>query len=233
MAALIPRWLWLCNKISIPYSPWQKPVWKDTIRSTTLRRGKNAGCIVSGRQATKLKIVSRSKHKAIVFDEADHMLILANKQLFQTGRVSILLAQSQCQEHAYEVWLYGKPLIISTNTWDATADEWLPANSILVPICKFLNLYFIFDLIYLLIVYIWFFIIYNNIDNFNLIFTPGSQLCEAVGVTQKGACLAGRRCCSPQWLASLAVAQKVRPGWATTSVNTTCLVMQSIYIFFK
>ena len=57
MAALIPRWLWLCNKIPIPCSPRRKPAWKDTIRSTTLRRGKNAGGIVSGRQATKLKIV--------------------------------------------------------------------------------------------------------------------------------------------------------------------------------
>ena len=87
-----------------------------------------------GVKQPNLKSFSRSKHKAIVFDEADHTLILANKQLFQAGTVSILLVQSQCQEHAYEVWLYGVPLIISTNTWDATADEWLPANSILVPV---------------------------------------------------------------------------------------------------
>ena len=50
-----------------------------------------------GVKQPNLKSFSRSKHKAIVFDEADHTLILANKQLFQAGTVSILLAQSQCQ----------------------------------------------------------------------------------------------------------------------------------------
>ena len=86
------------------------------------------------RQATKLKIVLSIQTQSDRVRRGRSDARLGQQAVVQAGTVSVLLAPSQCQEHAYELWLYGVPLIISTNTWDATADEWLPANSILVPV---------------------------------------------------------------------------------------------------
>ena len=81
----------------------------------------------------------RGKHRSIVFDEGDEFMVLQNKQLFQSGLDMVTLAQSNCQQFAYSVWLYGVPLIISTNSWydvkvSPSDREWLDRNSVVVPV---------------------------------------------------------------------------------------------------
>lgn len=85
-----------------------------------------------------VKGFDRGKHAAIVMDEADHLMVFNNKQLFQSGLDAIMLAQSTCQGHAYSVWLYAVPIIVSTNDWRRTATPeqkaWLDANSVVVAV---------------------------------------------------------------------------------------------------
>ena len=80
-----------------------------------------------------MKAFERGRHEAIVFDEAHHRMVFSSKQLFQAGLDEITLSQSNCQEHAYAVWMYGAPLIVSTNEWMLGAEPhekaWLNANS--------------------------------------------------------------------------------------------------------
>ena len=64
-----------------------------------------------------LRTFRRHQHRCIVFDEASHIMVFNNKQVFQAGVDSVMLGQSNCNEHAYSVWLYGVPLIVSTNDW--------------------------------------------------------------------------------------------------------------------
>ena len=89
-----------------------------------------------------LKRFRRDIHKCIVFDEANHKLVFDNKQVFQAGLVQVQLAQSTCQEHAYQVFLYGVPMIVSTNEWCLGAADhekaWLDANSVVVSVTEHL-----------------------------------------------------------------------------------------------
>ena len=74
----------------------------------------------------------------MLFAEAHHRMVFSNKQLFQAGLDEITLSQSNCQEHAYAVWMYGAPLIVSTNEWMLGAEPhekaWLNANSRVVKV---------------------------------------------------------------------------------------------------
>ena len=78
----------------------------------------------------------RPFHRCVVCDEASHDLVCSNKQVFQAGLDTVQLGQSQCNQHAYQTFLYAMPLIICTNDWlvDATEDqvEWCNANSVVV-----------------------------------------------------------------------------------------------------
>jgi hypothetical protein len=89
-----------------------------------------------------MKHFERGRHKAIVFDEAHHRMVVSNKQLFQAGLDEVTLSQSNCQEHAYAVWMYGVPLIVSTNEWLMGAEPhevaWLNSNSVVIKIDKHL-----------------------------------------------------------------------------------------------
>jgi hypothetical protein len=90
--------------------------------------------------APNLKAFRRHRHSCIVFDEASHDLVFRNKQVFQAGVDNVMLGQSNCNEHAYGVWLYGVPLVVSTNDWlvGATEDQeaWLTANSIRIDVTE-------------------------------------------------------------------------------------------------
>ena len=69
-------------------------------------------------------------------NEAHHQMCFNNKAIFRAGVDMVKLSQSACQAHAYDVWLYGVPIIVSTNGWlmGATEEEraWLSANSVVV-----------------------------------------------------------------------------------------------------
>jgi hypothetical protein len=60
-------------------------------------------------------------------------MVIKNKEAFQAGLSPVMLGQSQCNEHSYACWLYGVPLIVSTNDWMVGAkphdQKWLDANS--------------------------------------------------------------------------------------------------------
>ena len=87
-----------------------------------------------------LKNFIRSVHKCIVFDECNWTTIVKNKSLFQANADGYLLAQSQCQEHAYWKLLYHRALIICCNDWlensdpDCSDTKWLVANSIVIDV---------------------------------------------------------------------------------------------------
>ena len=79
----------------------------------------------------------RDKHKCIVFDEGNAELAVKHKQIFQSGLDPVQLGVSATGMHAYRVWLYAVPIIITTNEWPGKglrSDEleWLADNAIVV-----------------------------------------------------------------------------------------------------
>ena len=78
--------------------------------------------------------------RCIVYDEASHDMVVANKQVFQAGLDEVMLGQSACNEHAYSAWLYAVPMVVSTNNWllGATEEEvsWLQKNLIVVDVTE-------------------------------------------------------------------------------------------------
>ena len=82
-----------------------------------------------------LKTFKCGFHKAIVFDEISSECIVQNKALFQANQNGALLGQSKCNEHAYHVFCYGIPMIMSMNDWmekklKPSEEEWLVANAV-------------------------------------------------------------------------------------------------------
>ena len=82
-----------------------------------------------------LKSFKYGFHKAIVFDEISSECIVQNKALFQANSNGALLGQSKCNEHAYTIFAYGIPMIMSMNNWmesklKPSEEEWLVANSV-------------------------------------------------------------------------------------------------------
>ena len=104
--------------------------------------GKNKTLVLScqGVSAPNLKVFRRHRHSCIVFDEASHDMVFKNKQVFQAGVDTVMLGQSNCNEHAYGVWLYGVPLVVSTNDWLLGANDeqvaWLSANSVVIDVTE-------------------------------------------------------------------------------------------------
>ena len=72
-------------------------------------------CQGLGKNLPSLREFRRSEHRCIVFDEISSDQVLANKLVFQAGIDKLTLAQSQCNAHAYDVWLYGVPMILCSN----------------------------------------------------------------------------------------------------------------------
>jgi hypothetical protein len=93
-----------------------------------------------GVRAPNLKPFRRHRHSCIVFDEGSHDMVFNNKQVFQAGVDVVMLGQSNCNEHAYAVWLYGIPLVVSTNDWLVGASDeqvaWLNANSVVIEVTE-------------------------------------------------------------------------------------------------
>lgn len=72
-------------------------------------------CQGLGSNLPSLRAFRRSEHLCIVFDEISSAQVLANKMVFQAGVDELTLAQSQCNAHAYTVWLYGVPMVLCSN----------------------------------------------------------------------------------------------------------------------
>ena len=80
-------------------------------------------------------------HDVILFDEATCELVLRCKKLFQASLSTVILASSGTNCHSYQVWVYRKQLIVSSNRWSLELAqlshpdrEWLVANSVHVAV---------------------------------------------------------------------------------------------------
>ena len=77
--------------------------------------------------------LNRDVHKAILWDEVRPDQILSNREIFQSNQWEQWMSQSSCNQHAYSVWLYFIPMILSTNDFDMSSlspadKEWLQSN---------------------------------------------------------------------------------------------------------
>ena len=72
-----------------------------------------------------LRKLSKKNFDSVVFDEATHEQVLANKVLFQAGPWPVSLGQSACGQHAYELDVYGLPMILCSNDFKLDVHEGL------------------------------------------------------------------------------------------------------------
>jgi hypothetical protein len=77
------------------------------------------------------------QYDAVLCEETTWRIMWDNRQLFQAGPWRVQLGQSPCNEHCYNVWVWGVPFIIcSNNFWqscdDNTARAWVEANIVYV-----------------------------------------------------------------------------------------------------
>ena len=93
-----------------------------------------------GAKSPDLRNFKRAEHKSIVMDEADYKMVIGNKALFQAALEQVTLGQSTCNAYAYQVWLYGVPIIVSCNDWMHGAEDheraWLDKNSVVVNVTE-------------------------------------------------------------------------------------------------
>ena len=147
MYPAVLQWMQLFNDVSndrtrFPFLVLNGPSQMGKTRFACNLYGGEKTLVLScqGVLAPNLKTFRRHRHSCIVFDEASHDMVFRNKQLFQAGVDSVMLGQSTCNEHAYGVWLYGVPLVVSTNEWlqGATEDQeaWLSANSVRIDVTE-------------------------------------------------------------------------------------------------
>ena len=97
------------------------------------------GCLeldCAGRTSPDLRLLDAFRHNTVLFDEASAALVHANK-LFQARASYVTLASSGTNCHAYQVWMWAKRLIVSSNRWSMelaqvpSADrDWLVADSV-------------------------------------------------------------------------------------------------------
>lgn len=80
-------------------------------------------CQGLGVHLPSLKEYSAVKHSCIVFDEVSSQQVLANKLVFQAGVDAVTLGQSACNAHAYQLWLFGVPMILCSNDFQMRSRE--------------------------------------------------------------------------------------------------------------
>ena len=98
------------------------------------------GCLeldCAGSTSPDLRLLDALRHDTVLFDEASAALVLANKKLFQASASYVTLASSGTNCHSYQVWMWAKRLVVSSNRWSMelaqvpSADrDWLVANSV-------------------------------------------------------------------------------------------------------
>ena len=82
--------------------------------------------------------LDRRIHSAILWDEIRPDQVLGAKEVFQSAPWVVSLSQSNCNQFAYEVWLYGIAHILCSNSFPMTVSEgvskedadWLCSNII-------------------------------------------------------------------------------------------------------
>ena len=77
----------------------------------------------------------RDEHRAIFWDEVRPDQVLNNREIFQSNQWKQYMSQSICNQHAYAVWLYFIPMILSANDFNmdhasisAADSQWLHKN---------------------------------------------------------------------------------------------------------
>lgn len=105
--------------------------------------GKESSLLVSCQNVAvpNLRSFQWGVHKAIIYDEANAQMVVDNKAIFQGNYNFQGLGQSVCNQHFYEVFLYGVPQIVCCNDWmkqelKAEDREWLNKNATLVEVTK-------------------------------------------------------------------------------------------------
>jgi hypothetical protein len=81
-----------------------------------------------------LRRLQAEAYKAVVYDEADWRLPAEQRALFQSSPRPVELSQSNCNESAYSVVMYGMPQIICSNDFwkectNEEAREWVEENA--------------------------------------------------------------------------------------------------------
>ena len=84
-----------------------------------------------------LKDFEAGGYRAICYEEASWELLWQNRQLFQSGLNPVLLGQSQCNEHAYWVNVFGTPQLATSNNFFegcecGEARAWIASNAFYV-----------------------------------------------------------------------------------------------------
>ena len=82
--------------------------------------------------------LDRRVHKAILWDEVRPDQVLGAKEVFQSAPWVVSLGQSNCNQFAYEVWLYGIAHVLCSNCFAMSESEgqskedadWLSTNII-------------------------------------------------------------------------------------------------------
>ena len=83
-------------------------------------------CQGLGSNLPSLRSFRRSDHRCIVFDEVCSAQVLANKLVFQAGTDELTLSQSVCNVAAYQVWLFGVPMILCSNHFQMKSQQGAP-----------------------------------------------------------------------------------------------------------
>ena len=86
-------------------------------------QGLPAGCLPS------IANFDRSKVKSIPWDEIRVDQVLGNKELFQATNRVVVLGQSACNQHRYEVYVYQTAMILCSNYFPMSVAEGLGCKS--------------------------------------------------------------------------------------------------------
>ena len=94
-------------------------------------------------QVPNLRAYRRYEHKCIIYDEGSSKMVVNNKAIFQSNCDFVGLGQSVCNQHFYEIFLYGTPQVVCCNDWmkdinqqDEEAINWLNANAVVVHVSR-------------------------------------------------------------------------------------------------
>ena len=94
-------------------------------------------------QVPNLRPYRRYEHKCIIYDEGSSKMVVNNKAIFQSNCDFVGLGQSVCNQHFYEIFLYGTPQVVCCNDWmkdiherDEEAINWLNANAIVLQVTE-------------------------------------------------------------------------------------------------
>jgi hypothetical protein len=79
------------------------------------------------------------RYETIIFDEGNWELLWRNRALLQASARPVCLSQSQCNESAYSVQVFGIPMVVTSNDFwagckDPTAKDWVTKNTCYVAV---------------------------------------------------------------------------------------------------